>query len=250
MSSPDLIPTLTAAERDLLAECEVVIERGMNVFVEVGKALMSVRSNRLYRNDFATFEQYCQDRWGLSSARAYQMIDAAAVVETISSTTVEEINSGEAMPVPATESQARQLAPLLDDPDELVEVWKAALAATTDGNPTAAAVRDVRTAREQAAAAKAAEKADADRQIRDEDRAFRDAVRDIPKATLKDAIDRTQPTVDLRRLADACRSFLATARQIDPDSAARAQHEPEALAAIHEAFDVLTRIHDALGVLA
>jgi hypothetical protein len=135
---------LNAVECELLAECEVVIERGMGVFIEVGTALMNVRDNRLYRAGFATFEDYCSERWTLSIPYANQLINAARVVETITDAVASEIH------IPATESQARELAPLLDDPEELREVWDEAVE-RGNGAPTAAVIRAVREEREAAA---------------------------------------------------------------------------------------------------
>ena len=42
-----------------LAELELVIERGLKTFVEVGAALLGIRDGRLYRETHATFEDYC-----------------------------------------------------------------------------------------------------------------------------------------------------------------------------------------------
>lgn len=137
---------LSLAEKDLLAECEIVIERGMGVFIETGEALMTVRDNRLYRTDFGTFEDYCRTRWSLSVPYANQLISAARVVETIITAVASEIDS-EDVDIPATESQARELAPLLNDPQELRVVWQEAVQ-RTEGRPTAAAIRAVREERE------------------------------------------------------------------------------------------------------
>lgn len=109
-------------------ECEEIIERGLATFVVVGNALLRIRDGRLYRQEYANFETYCQDRWNLSPSRAYQLIDAAYV-----STLVEVGN----------EAQARELAPLLDQPEALRETWERAVE-QTDGKPTAAAVRGAR----------------------------------------------------------------------------------------------------------
>lgn len=137
----EIAVSLTAAEVDLLGECEVVIERGMGVFIEVGSALMLVRDNKLYRAEFSTFEDYCLQRWELTDRHANHLIASARVLdELISGTIVPEI-------IPATESQARELAPLLDDPDELRDVWQHAVE-RTEGRPTAAAVRAIRMERE------------------------------------------------------------------------------------------------------
>lgn len=134
----DILSTLSAAESDLLAECEQVIERGIKTFIETGNALADIRDNRLYRIEFDTFAAYCEQRWSLGESRAYQLIDGAAVAKLISSTTVEKINN---------EAQARELAPLLDDPDELRDVFAEAVT-RTGGKPTAAAIREVRQERE------------------------------------------------------------------------------------------------------
>ena len=66
----------------------------------------------------------------------------------ISTDRLDEINnedelddeSAEPPLIPATESQARELAPLLDDPEELREVWTETVE-RTEGKPTAAAIR-------------------------------------------------------------------------------------------------------------
>lgn len=90
-----------------LEECEAVIRRGLNSFIEVGEALMEIRDNRLYREKgFSQFEDYCQQEWGFSQSRTYQMMDAAKVTGLLESSTIVE-------QLPATERQARELVPLM-----------------------------------------------------------------------------------------------------------------------------------------
>ncbi len=52
----------TPGERSL-TELESVIERGLGTFVEVGTALLEIRTRRLYHTDeggeFSAFEEYC-----------------------------------------------------------------------------------------------------------------------------------------------------------------------------------------------
>lgn len=48
-------------------------------FVAAGAALSAIRDAKLYRETHATFEGYCQERWGLSRPRAYQLIEATGV---------------------------------------------------------------------------------------------------------------------------------------------------------------------------
>jgi hypothetical protein len=133
--------TLPGDEARQLADCEAVIERGLKTFVEVGRALMQVRDARLYRAVHGTFEEYAEQRWGLIARRAYQLIDAAAVDGSL------RTNVHKDQPLPANEAQARELAPLLDDPEELRDTWEEANR-RTDGKPTAAAVRGVRKERQ------------------------------------------------------------------------------------------------------
>jgi N6-adenosine-specific RNA methylase IME4 len=87
-----------------LDECEVVIERGRQAFVDVGNALAEIRDRLLYRETHATFEAYCKERWGLGKSYVYYQI-AAAEVATELSTIVD---------VP-TESVARELVALSHD---------------------------------------------------------------------------------------------------------------------------------------
>jgi hypothetical protein len=114
-----------------LAECEAVIERGLARFIEVGEALLRIRDERLYREDFETFEDYCRERWGFGRTRAHRLIEGAEVAAMLPNGNT-----------PANEAQARELAPLKDDPDTLREAWQETLK-RTDGKPTATDVRQV-----------------------------------------------------------------------------------------------------------
>lgn len=98
------------AQTRRLEELEVVIERGMSTFVEVGEALLEIRGSRLYRDTDGTFEGYCRRRWGFTARRANHLMDAAEI--------------GTVVPI-ATERQARELVPLLREqgPAAVAEVW-------------------------------------------------------------------------------------------------------------------------------
>lgn len=113
-----------------LAELEAIIEQGLATFVGVAQALLEVRDTRLYRESHPTFEDYCRERWGFSRQRAHQHIDAAVL-----STMVDKAG----LPAPTNERQARELAPLRNDPERMAEAWAEA---NGDGQPTALEVRD------------------------------------------------------------------------------------------------------------
>lgn len=131
---PDPMDTLTEDETDRLHELEGVIGAGLETFVQVGQALLEVRDSRLYRAEYGTFEEYCRERWGMGRAHVYRMMDGAEVAAILS-------------PIgdtPTTESQARELAPLRDDPEEMREVWQEA---SKDGKPTAKKIKAARESR-------------------------------------------------------------------------------------------------------
>ena len=115
----------TGARR--LAEAESAIERGLATFWEVGASLLQIRDERLYRADFDTFEDYCQQRWNMTRRRANQLVEAAQL--------------GTMVPI-ANERQARALAGL--DADEALEVYGEAEA---EGNVTAAGLTAARERR-------------------------------------------------------------------------------------------------------
>lgn len=130
-----LLP-LTIDEARRLKHCEKVIERGLATFYEVGNALAEIRESRLYRMTYASFEDYCRERWQMSRFYAHRLIDAAQVVETL-------LPIGN---IPTNEAQARELA--RHEPDVQKAVWQVAIStAPTDdeGKPrlTAAHIRSV-----------------------------------------------------------------------------------------------------------
>jgi len=99
---------LSLLERDRLSELEAVVESGLQAFVSVGLALSEIRNHRLYRERFDTFESYCRERWQFTARRANQLMTAAEI--------------GTMVPIP-NERQARELAPLRDEPEQLRETW-------------------------------------------------------------------------------------------------------------------------------
>lgn len=123
---------LTKIESSILAECEVVIERGLSSFIDVGNALLKIRDGNLYKADFATFEDYCRERWGMQRAHAYRLMDSAEVVKNLSP--IGDI-------IPVNEAQARHLAQL--DPEEQVEAWQKVLDLAPDGKVTEKLVKKV-----------------------------------------------------------------------------------------------------------
>lgn len=116
---------LTKDEEHQLAKCEAVISIGRRHFLEVAEALVKIKEGKLYRKKYATFDEYCEDKWKFSASRARQLIGAIDTVENVKSVTIV---------TPETESQARALSCL--DPEEQKEVWKEAVKEAGGKQPT------------------------------------------------------------------------------------------------------------------
>jgi hypothetical protein len=125
-----LADRLTAQERHTLDQCEASIDAYRRQYLRVAEALATIRDGRLYRGQYGTFEDYCEQRWGFSRRRGYQLIDAAAACEPL-------VHAD--MPAPATERVARELA-RLSDVQERAEVWAQARNDAAGAEPTAAEV--------------------------------------------------------------------------------------------------------------
>lgn len=112
----DNIKPLSAVEKSRRVELEAVITENFQAFCAVGQALAEIHNSQLYRTTHGDFAEYCRDLWDVSRSRAYQLIDAAQVVENI-----KMIKGIEIMPV--NESQVRPLTKL--GMGQQIEAWKA-----------------------------------------------------------------------------------------------------------------------------
>lgn len=123
---------LTGAELEELGSLEVTVERGLRAFWEIGQALQQIRDKRLYRQEYATFEEYCICRWEMSRRSAYQLIEAATVYENV--------RHG-AQILPANERQTRPLVTL--PPQKQQEAWAKAVSTAPSGRVTSTHVAQV-----------------------------------------------------------------------------------------------------------
>lgn len=122
--------SLTAEQKEDLSAMEAVIQAGQRTFLEVGRALMAIRDEQLFRDTHSSFEAYLADRWPeIGKRRAYQLIDAVEVAENV--------NHGSLPPI-ENERQARALTGLT--PDQQREAWSAA-AKQAGGTPNGAVVK-------------------------------------------------------------------------------------------------------------
>lgn len=95
-----------------------------------GIALKELRDRRLYRSTHSSFEEYCQDRFGMKRRHPYRLIDAAIVVDNIvamcPSTNVSDSDTDRKhIIIPTSEWQARPLTKL--SPPMQRQAWNKAV---------------------------------------------------------------------------------------------------------------------------
>lgn len=98
---------LTETEKERLIKMEYIVSKNINVFYEVGYALSSIKTGKLYRAKYATFEKYCKSRFGIARRTAYQYIEAKE--------TMDNVRQGAQTVLPTNERQLRPLARLTSD---------------------------------------------------------------------------------------------------------------------------------------
>lgn len=74
--NPGELEGLSTEEQRTLADCEAAIDRNQDAFRETALALCTIRNQRLYREKFKTFEEYCQTRHGFGRKYGYRLAAA------------------------------------------------------------------------------------------------------------------------------------------------------------------------------
>ncbi len=93
-----------------LIQLETTIAQGIEHFVKVGEALLTIRNEGLYKPHYSTFQEYIRTRWHMNHSYAYQLMGSVDVVHNI--------GEGELK----NAYQARQLIPL--EPEQQRIVWQ------------------------------------------------------------------------------------------------------------------------------
>jgi len=139
--------TLFDYEEMPLASLEHIIERGLSTFIEVGMALMAIKTGMKYNTEagYPTFEAYLEDKWGMSRGHAYRMIGAGYISNNLSPI-------GDKLLMPTHETQVRPLTRLgtpgkpkdgFPQPECWVDAWGDACDLAGDKLPTEKEVKYV-----------------------------------------------------------------------------------------------------------
>lgn len=93
---------LSAQEKTDLRTCEAALEGLRLAFIAAGRGLQVIRDGRLYRDRYATFDDYVEQRWGIQRSYAHKLIRAWPLGVRVQKVAPQEVN----------ESQVRQLLPI------------------------------------------------------------------------------------------------------------------------------------------
>lgn len=129
----ELSTTLSPQERLRKNQLEAKVKIHLRSFWEAGEALFEIQQSRLYRDEYPTFEAYCNDKWDFSDRRARQLIFASNVINEIDPT-------GTMVPV-VTERAIREFTPL--QPNEYQPTWEQVLKEADGGRITASLIKRV-----------------------------------------------------------------------------------------------------------
>lgn len=70
---------LTAVEIRRYAACKKQIAEGLQTCFDTGMALTEIRDSKLYREEFDTFAEFCQQTYQLGKTHAYRLIESAEI---------------------------------------------------------------------------------------------------------------------------------------------------------------------------
>jgi ribosomal protein L17 len=120
--------SLTAAEQNELTRLETVIQKGWTTFLDVGRALMTIKNDELYSDKYETFDEYLRVRWEMSRSHAYNLIGSTEVYDELSAMADITIK-------PTNERQIRSLISV--PKNKLAVTWKKVVK-EADGKPVTA----------------------------------------------------------------------------------------------------------------
>ncbi len=117
-----------------LQELEEIIRQGKEALLQSGYALREIRDQELYRPDFDDFDSYCFEKFGWRKRYANRHIAWARAQEKLGPIGLDIQN----------EAQARQIYPIVDEPEAALEVWRK-VGEENGGEHPAQAIRDAMT---------------------------------------------------------------------------------------------------------
>jgi hypothetical protein len=119
---------LSVTQTTVYEALKVGIREGLDSIFKTGQKLLRIRNEKLYRDEYPSFKEFCKAEYDLAEQRAYQYIDAAKIKDALPPKTQQLLSN---------ESQARQLKSVA--PSQRSAVLRKA---SKDGPPTAAKIAE------------------------------------------------------------------------------------------------------------
>jgi len=120
---------VTTSDHKRLDELEVVIEEGLETFIEVGTALKEIQEAGLFLvTGYDTFKAYCEDRWGFDRKTGYQYINTSKAYWRIEEQA--SANADTDLPLPQVQAHVRPL--ISKDEETQYAAWKRAVKKSQD----------------------------------------------------------------------------------------------------------------------
>lgn len=116
-----------AARRKRFQHCRQTIKSKLDDVFEVAALLMEIRDEKLYRDEFKTFSEFCESEFKIGKSRAYQLIAAARVKSEMSTIVDKPGDSNIDNEALTNEAQVRVVAKI--PPEKRSEVLSKARAA-------------------------------------------------------------------------------------------------------------------------
>lgn len=196
-------PSLTDGERQELECCEKQIDSLRTSEFLAGDSLRIISEKELYREEFNTFEEYCQDKWDMSPQHAYRLINAAKFMSVVE--TCNQIGDEDR---PKCESHIRPLIDGLEDEDKRLEAWQQVIEKADGEKVTGKLVQEV--ADEMRGKKRRKVKAKVAKPPKAKAKALNSAISEIDKALKKAGKDKQQKGVVrlLTRIRGKIESYL------------------------------------------
>ncbi|GAC1472022.1 MAG: hypothetical protein NVS2B14_17370 [Chamaesiphon sp.] len=132
------LPVENETHRDLLVQAEKDIQAFNQSYLKAGLALALIHEQKLYKENYRSFEEYALKRWDIKVNYAYKLINAARGTQHLC-TVVQDLPFEV---VPINERQARPLS-CLKNPEDIKEAWIYALT-ISEGKPSTCGQKDKR----------------------------------------------------------------------------------------------------------
>ena len=76
---------------DLLAKCEADIEQYEASYINASKALLLIHESELWVDDYYSFENYCEKRWGFKASHRKRLVNAGRLLVQLEDSPEEDL---------------------------------------------------------------------------------------------------------------------------------------------------------------